>query len=400
MSLTVKSIHALTGETRVFSDTEEDEAALRARLEASGEAVIWVRRRFRLRALQGARQLDIALIALELSRLLRAGLSLPEALQTQADRVQGSAQGLYREINERLQEGKRLSDALEMNGQFPLILVASVRAAERSGRVADALEEFARYEESIRQLRRKLINAAIYPVLVVGFGFLVSLFLLGYVVPRFSLIFSERVQHGGDTASQATTALISLGLAINSNPWKVLAIASLALAGTIFVVMRPEVRARLVALGCEWPPVARWLRSLQLARICHAMGMLLTNGFPVPEAMRLSSALAMRPDVARSMREGTLAIEQGQGISSAWNDSGLASSYMRRILQAGERTGNLATCFETLGTTLREEVETTLERTSRIAEPVLLIVVAAIIGVIVVLMYMPIFDLATAVGSQ
>jgi len=372
-----------------------DEGAARAALPATGEVIVALRAQGGAAWFKWPRQarFDVGLLCTELARLLRAGLTLPEAFETQAGRVQGQARSIYATLLTSLLEGKRLSEAMELARVFPAVLVAAVRASERSGRVPEALEEFARYDASLRELRRKMINAAIYPSLVVGFGFLVSLFLLGYVVPRFAQIFAERVSQ----TSQATGLLIQLGQAINAHAFWVLAALLAVLAALAALLANPAVRSGLVALAASLGPVARWLRTLQLARITHAMAMLLANGFPVPEAMRLAAALALRPELSVAMQQATAGVEAGQSVSLAWGRSGLADHYAARILQAGERTGNLAACFDTLAQTYRIDVETTLERTSRIIEPVLLIVVAALIGIIVVLMYMPVFDLASAV---
>ena len=386
-----------TGRVRELAAEAADEASARASSAASGEVVVALRPQGgAMRWLSRARssRFDIGLLCTELARLLRAGLTLPEAMETQFGRVQGPARAVYANLQARLLEGKRLSEAMRLADVFPPVLIAAVSASERSGRVPEALEEFARYDASLRELRRKMINAAIYPSLVVGFGFLVSLFLLGYVVPRFAQIFSERVAQ----TSSATGLLIRLGQAINSHPWSVAASLLATVASAVMLAANGRVRSELVALVAGVGPVRRWLHTLQLARITHAMAMLLKNGFPMPEAMGLASALALRPDLMRSMRLATEAIEAGQSTSLAWGRGGLADGYATRILQAGERTGNLAACFDTLAQTYRLDVETALERASRIIEPVLLIAVAALIGVIVVLMYMPIFDLASAVG--
>jgi general secretion pathway protein F len=386
-----------TGRVRELAAEAADEASARASSAASGEVVVALRPQGgAMRWLGRARssRFDIGLLCTELARLLRAGLTLPEVMETQFGRVQGPARAVYANLQARLLEGKRLSEAMRLADVFPPVLIAAVSASERSGRVPEALEEFARYDASLRELRRKMINAAIYPSLVVGFGFLVSLFLLGYVVPRFAQIFSERVAQ----TSSATGLLIRLGQAINSHPWSVAASLLATVASAVMLAANGRVRSELVALVAGVGPVRRWLHTLQLARITHAMAMLLKNGFPMPEAMGLASALALRPDLMRSMRLATEAIEAGQSTSLAWGRGGLADGYATRILQAGERTGNLAACFDTLAQTYRLDVETALERASRIIEPVLLIAVAALIGVIVVLMYMPIFDLASAVG--
>ena len=397
MRYQVRLFDPASGAVRQMVAEAADESSLRSTLGATGEVVVGLRPQggaTRLLARARPKRFDVGLLCMELSRLLRAGLTLPEAMETQFRRVQGPARAVYAGLQARLLEGKRLSEAMRLVGEFPPVLIAAVRASERSGRVPEALEEFARYDASLRELRRKMINAAIYPSLVVGFGFLVSLFLLGYVVPRFAQIFAERVEQ----TSRATGLLIRLGQAINSNPWWVAGSVLAIVALVVSLAANPQVRIGLVNLIARIGPVERWLRTLQLARITHSMGMLLKNGFPVPEAMGLASALALRPDLRIEMKRATDAIEAGQSTSIAWSHGGLADGYATRILQAGERTGNLAACFDTLAQTYHLDFETALERASRIVEPLLLVIVAALIGLIVVLMYMPIFDLASSVG--
>jgi general secretion pathway protein F len=128
------------------------------------------------------------------------------------------------------------------------------------------------------------------------------------------------------------------------------------------------------------------------------MAMLIANGFTIPAAMKLATPLAIRADLQEAMKRATELVETGSMTSVAWQQSGLAQSFAARVLQAGERTGDLAACFESLAQTYRIQVQTKLERASRLAEPILLVVVACLIGTIVVLMYLPIVDLATAAG--
>jgi len=345
-----------------------------------------------------ATRFDVSAWCIEMARLLRAGLSLPEALEAQVlrftDRGDTALVTVYSTLRDRLYEGKSLSEAMSLAARFPLMLVAAVRASERSGRVADALQEYARHEAALRELKRRIVNAAIYPLLVVSFGVLVSLFLLGYVVPRFSQVFAD----SSVKITHATALILAIGDAINHHALLVAGALAASVAGVVLAARHPFVRAGAAGLLVRLGPVDRWVRELQLARITRAMAMLLNNGFTVPEAMRLSTALALRPDLGGAMERATAAIETGQTTSAAWSESGLADPFAQRVLQAGERSGDLAACFESLAQAYQIEVETKLERASRIAEPLLLLVVAALIGTIVVLMYGPIVDLATSVG--
>jgi general secretion pathway protein F len=345
-----------------------------------------------------AGRFDVGAWCTEMARLLRAGLSLPEALEAQAlrftDRGDTALVAVYCGLRDRLYEGKSLSEAMGLAARFPPMLIAAVKASERSGRVADALQEYSRHEGALRELKRRIVNASIYPLLVVSFGVLVSLFLLGYVVPRFSKVFAD----SNVKITHATGLILAIGDALNHHVWLVAAALTALAAGAVLAARDPRIRASAAALAVRIGPVARWVRELQLARITRAMAMLLGNGFTVPEAMRLSTALALRPDLNRAMEHATTAIETGRTTSAAWSESGIADAFAHRVLQAGERSGDLAACFESLAQAYQIEVETKLERASRVAEPLLLLIVAGLIGAIVVMMYGPIVDLATSVG--
>jgi len=343
-------------------------------------------------------RLDVADWCQQLARLLRAGMSLPEALEAQALRLAESGDSglaqLYEKLRLSLLEGRRLSAALRNAGSFPEMLIAAIQASERSGRVASALEEYARHESAMRDLRRKIVNASIYPTLVIGFGSFVALFLLGYVVPRFAKVFTDtRAQ-----VSLPTRFILRIGNAVQHHGLLIATGIAALVALLVWMAGNAQVRTALARWVERIGPIRRWVRDLQLARISQSMAMLLANGFTVPEAMRLAGPQAMRPDLREAMRQATSMIETGETTSGAWRRAGVAQAFATRVLQAGERTGDLAACFDSLAQTYRIQVETQLERASRLAEPILLLLVASLIGTIVVMMYLPIVDLATAAG--
>jgi general secretion pathway protein F len=374
------------------------ETALRTTLHVQGHTVLSVSPVVLRWGRPRVGRVDVEEWCTQVARLLRAGMSLPETLEVQAlrlgERGDPYLSSLYQELHERLSEGSRLSQSMASTGQFAPMLIAAVQASERSGRVADALEEYARHEGTMRELRRRIVNAAIYPLLVIAFGFLVALFLIGYVVPRFSKVFASSTAK----VSSSTGLIVAVGTSINAHP--ILVVVGLMLVGGLVAVAAADVRVRRWAgdLFAGFGPVRRWLGDLQRTRICQSMAMLISNGFTIPEAMKLATPLAIREDLQKAMRRATDLIETGMATSAAWRETGLAETFAVRVLQAGERTGDLGRCFDSLGQTYRLQVQTKLERTSQLAEPILLIVVASLIGTIVVLMYLPIVDLATTVG--
>ncbi|HEY1395241.1 type II secretion system F family protein, partial [Roseateles sp.] len=140
-----------------------------------------------------ASALDIAWWCQELRTLLVAGMTVVEAIETL--QAQSGADGARAELQAallaQLHQGKALSVAMEALDRFPMVLVASVRASERSSSLAEALSEFLRYHEMVETLRKKVVSAAIYPSLVLGLGLLVSGFLIVVVLPRFASMYAD-----------------------------------------------------------------------------------------------------------------------------------------------------------------------------------------------------------------
>lgn len=400
MRLSAKVYDPERGERSIRTVEAAGREDARASLEAQGVVILSMRRAYnpldwrsivsRLRR----SKIDVRLLCVELSALLRAGLSLSEALESLASRSDGRSAAVYGELVDRMLRGLPLSDAMEQSTQdFPQILVAAVRANERTGRIADALDEFARFESALRDLRRKAVSAAVYPLLVVGFGTLVALFLLGYVVPRFSAIYDDTAIQ----VSAATRLILFVGRGIDRHALALFLVMMVAILAVIRTLSNAKVRRRLLAsLLSRWP-IASYARTFQLQRICQSLGMLMRGGYALPQALRLTGALASQPALQKSLRTATQAVEEGRSASNAWAEAGLGDLFARRILQAGERTGELSVGFDTLAATYARNIEVAMERSARLIEPALLMLVASLIGAIVVLMYMPIFDLAGTV---
>ena len=400
MQFQAKIFDPAHAQTRTQSVDALDAAAGRSLLEAQGLVVLKLQNQARARDWRslvrrsGPGRFDVRLVCIELSALLRAGLSLSEGLESLASRSEDRSAEVYRDLVEQMLQGRSLSDAMQSSPfVFPQILIAAVRANERTGRIADALDEFARFESALRDLRRKAVSAAVYPLLVVVFGSLVALFLLGYVVPRFSAIYDDTTV----TISLATRVILFIGRSIAAYGIFIGAGAAIIVAVALRWLADPAGRRRLLGSILSRWPIAAYARTFQLQRICQSLAMLLKGGYALPQALQLAGALAVQPALQQSLVFATRAVEEGRSASAAWLESGLADPFARRILQAGERTGALAIGFETLAATYARDVETAMERSARLIEPALLMIVASVIGAIVVLMYMPIFDLAGTV---
>jgi general secretion pathway protein F len=342
---------------------------------------------------RGPRRARLSLVAFsnELVALLEAGLTLVEAIDALTEKERDeSVRHLLEGLRRRLYEGNSLSVALaELPGSFPTLYVATVRASERSGAIAEALRRFVAYQQQIDLLKKRLISASIYPAVLLAAGSLVMLFLVAYVVPRFSGIYEEI----GGELPLASRVLLRWGRLLDAHGLAVLAgfLALAALAG--WGATRPGLRAAAGRRLAGLPMVGHRVELYQLARLYRTVGMLLRGGLPVVTAFEMTHgllAVAARPRLAAATR----AVREGRSLTDALAAQGLTTPVAERMLRVGERSGNMGEMMERTAAFYDEELSRFVDVATRLIEPAMMTVIGLVIGLIVVLMYFPIFELA------
>ena len=330
----------------------------------------------------------------ELVALLDAGLSLTESIETLSEKE--ADLGIKRtleQIRNRLFEGQTLSTCLaELPGSFPPLYVATVRASERSGAIREALSRYVAYQQQVDVLRKSLVNASIYPAVLAVAGILVTVFLMAYVVPRFSGIYEDL----GSELPFASRMLMKWGQLLEAHGLVILVLFVAAAAAGGYVFSRPATRAAIGRTIAKVPALGQQLRIYQLARLYRTVGMLLRGGTPAVSAFDMSAGLlsaAMRPSLAAA----TLAVREGQSIANSLQQHGLTTPVAARMLRVGERSGNMGEMMERIAAFYDDELGRWVGFMTRLIEPVLMTVIGLIIGAIVVLMYFPIFELAGSI---
>lgn len=336
-------------------------------------------------------QFPLILFSQELLALLDAGLNLNEALTTLHAKERHSAiKAILGDILLSLQEGRNFSDVLAAFPQhFPEVYVATIRASERTGDMHEALARFIAYQLQFEVIRKKLVSAAIYPVMLLVVGSFVTLFLLGYVVPRFSEVYES----SGRELPWLSNVLLAFGKLIHHN-WQ-LSLGGIALFFTlaIGILRRPEGRAFLLSQVLRFPWLANKANEFRLARFYRAVSLLLASGIALPRAMTMVTGLLGHEQQVR-LAQSRLAIEQGQSLSVALLDANLASPVAESLIKVGERSGQMAEMLERTARFQDEDFSRWVDWASRLLEPVLMTIIGLVVGTVVVLMYMPIFELA------
>jgi general secretion pathway protein F len=390
MQYEIRALKGTEGIVRLALDAA-DEAAARDQVRAQGLTVLSARPRGLLAGFRPSwrRGFPLLLFSQELLALLSAGLSLAEVFETMvAKETRADARKLLAGVRDRLFEGRSLSAALgEYPQAFPPLFVATGRAAERTGDLPEALARYIAYQERLDLVRKKVLSASIYPVVLLVVGGLVTLFLLGYVVPRFAGIYDDV----GRDLPFLSRLLIEWGKALNAHGGLIAAGVVALLAAAI------ALRARGARVFTAWlariPAIGARMRVYHLARFYRTAGMLLRGGTPLVTALGMVAGL-LPPDLRARLARATVRIREGASISTAMDECDLATPVASRMLRVGEKSGDMAEMMERIAVFHDEELARWIEWFTRLFEPLLMALIGVVIGAIVVLMYLPVFELA------
>jgi general secretion pathway protein F len=370
-----------------------DEVTAVRQLEGRGYTVLSVRTKASLGLpwRSAGERFPVALFSQELRVLLNAGLSLPESIDTLAQKEKrGDWRGIIERLVEVLREGQTLSSALEEFPQtFSPLYVASVRSSERTSDLAPALGRYVAYATQLEAIKKRVVNASIYPALLIGVGGIVSLFLLLYVVPRFGRIYEER----GSALPLFSRLLLTWGSAVDKHAPVVLGAVAVLVGGFAYALRLAKVRTAIGDALWRLPALGERLKMYQLARFYRTIGMLLRGGMPLVAALDMGGDL-LHPLLRERLARASQAIREGRGVSQSMDANGLTTPVALRMLNVGEKSGNMGEMLEQIAAFHDEEMARWVDWFTRLFEPILMTIIGLVIGVIVILMYMPIFELA------
>lgn len=377
------------GQIRI-SALSPDEASRQAQLQ--GYTVLKLEAGQHRLAIRGER-FPLILFCQEFRVLLEAGLSLPEALDTLIEKESSQpTRTMLARLLAAVQEGHPLSTAMTMNADaFPSLFIATISAAETTGDLPEALARYAAYLEQVDVLKKRIVSASIYPALVLGFGLLVMVFLLAYVIPRFTRIYESQVTK----LSFTTDMLLKVGrFSDQYGVYVLLALAALAVA-LVAAFSRPHIRASLYELIWKLPYFGDKVRIYHLSRFYRTFSMLLKSGIPIMSGLAMVNSL-LGAGLQANLHKARSLIGEGRAFSQAFAESGLTTPVAARLFMVGERTGTLQGMMERAASFHEEEMQRWVDHFTKIFEPALMSIIGVIIGGIVLMMYLPIFELATS----
>lgn len=344
----------------------------------------------------GIKRVEIIRTAKNLSAMLSAGLSISRALsvierQSSNKRLKGIAAGLA----ESIKKGSSFHQALAAYPDvFPEIFVAMARAGEESGSLADSLSVVALQMERSEELIRKIKGAMIYPAIVITAVVIVGVLMLIYVVPTLTSTFTAL----GVKVPLATQIIVALSNFMVANVMLVLlTLAVVAVGGILFVRSRPGNRLVLVT-ALHLPVIGELVRETYTARTARTLSSLLSAGVPVLDALSITKAVVHAEAFAKVVEEAEAHVKKGELLSTAFGEhTNLYPILMSDMLAVGEETGKVAEMLKQIAEFYEEDVGQKTKDLSTIIEPLLMLLIGAVVGVFAVSMIAPIYQLSSAI---
>jgi type IV pilus assembly protein PilC len=391
---------------RVFSQVEAAQSDVEARqkLADRGLFVYSVKSRgglsARLFQRRGSRTIggtDFLVFNQQFNTLIKAGIPILKALDLLADRAASPRlRPVLGEVRRRVKEGVPLSEALEQEGVFSKVYTTAVLAGEKSGNLPGVLDFYIAYQRISMGTRKRLLQTLIYPAILVTVATIIVSYLVGYVIPQFSKLYSDL------NVQLPTPTLFLIALTV-THRWTLYGVvgAIVVLGLGILLWTRSEsgglaidrVKLKLPVIGDTWI-------KFQMSQFCRTLSTLQAGGTPLVNAMDTAAGSISSRLIAGGVTRAAQLVREGQPLHSALGETGLMPELALEMIEVGEASGALSPMLGSVAEFYEEEVNLRLQTLIAIIEPAILIFMAILIAFILIALYLPLFSISTGTGPQ
>jgi type IV pilus assembly protein PilC len=333
----------------------------------------------------------------QLSTMFSAGLTIEKAISNLLSEERNYRfKKILVQVSTDLKKGYSLSEALAKHpGVFSNLYVALVHAGEISGNLHVILQQLSDYLETMSDTRRKVISALSYPVFSLIFLTLVTVFLMVVVVPMFKDVY-DRI---GGKLPLATRVLMGISQLIVHNAILALLLAIAAVA-CLWILTKTR-RGGLIwdTMKLRFPVFGGLLMSALMDKFARTFGILIGSGVPVLESLSHAVRVVENRVIANGLRQASSLIKDGFAISVALRKTGTIPPIVVQLVATGEETGEINRLLEKVAEFYSKQVDATIGRLTALIEPILIIAIGAVIGMILISIYLPVFMLGRAVQA-
>jgi len=333
----------------------------------------------------------------QLSTMFSAGLTIEKAISDLGkEEKDPKFRKVLKKVDDDIRKGYSLSESFEQHpGVFNPLYVSLVKAGEVSGTLHTVLDELAENLERTEDTRRKVNSAMTYPVFILFFLIFVVWFLFYYIIPKFSDIYAS---FGADLPI-ATRVAISISNVIKGNLFATIALV-IAVAVMFFIINLTD-RGRWVIdkIKLKIPVVGGLVESSVMSKFSRTFSILMKAGVPIMDTLELVENVVGNAVIESAVRRARVMIKEGYGIAQAFRSTKVFPSTLLQMISTGEETGDLDKLLSKTAEFYDKIIDSVIEKLTSLIEPILIIIMAGVVGSIIIVIYLPIFNLGEAMSE-
>jgi type IV pilus assembly protein PilC len=377
------------------------EAEVHDRFTQQGYLVYWVKPRTLLSGGAGKfgkqgkiKQATFLIFNQQFLTLIKAGLPILTALDLLIKRQRDKTLlRLLENVRDRVKGGELLSDAFAAQQVFPKMYTTTLMAGEKSGSMEEVLSRYITYQRMVQTFRKKLLVSLVYPALLVSVVTVMLAFLITYVVPKFADLFDNM----GAQLPAITVVMLAIGLHAQKYGWIFLLALAIAIFGAWRWKQSDRGAAAIDKVMLALPLIGEIRLKYQVANFSRILATLLQGGLPLVPAMETAGASMSSRQMLNGIVTAAARVREGQALAKSLEDQKLFPDLAVEMLEVGESTGALPAMLSSVAEFYEEDVQTALGAAMALIEPLILIVMAVVVGGILISLYMPIFTLGAGV---
>jgi len=333
----------------------------------------------------------------QLSTMFSAGLTIEKAVtDLEKEEKNKKFAKVLRKIGDDIRKGFSLSEAMEQHpGVFNPLYVALVQAGEVSGTLHTVLDELSDYLEKIEDTRRKVMSAMAYPIFILVFLIGVVWGMFYWIIPMFANVYADF----NATLPEPTVIAINISNFIVNNVFMAILIFIMAIMGLFLVYLTDRGRYVMDTLKLRIPVVGGVINNSIMSKFSRTFSILMAAGVPIMDTMELTENVVQNAVVEGAVRRARVLVKEGYGVANAFRRTGQFPPTLLQMLATGEETGDMDKLLGKAAQFYEKLVDSVIDRLTSLIEPLLIVIMALVVGTIIVVIYLPIFDLGEAISQ-
>lgn len=335
---------------------------------------------------------DLAFLLTQLSTYIKSGIPLADSIKILEDQTKSKKKkDLFKRISYELNTGANFSEALARQGNvFPKLLINMLKASELTGNLTESLDDMAAYYKTADSNRKQIISALTYPSVVLVVSMIVLTFLLLFVVPQFVNIFDQL----GAKLPGITKFLINVSIFVKNNIIKlVLALAAIIIIQIVMYKNIKQFRYVIQYIAMHIPVIKDVLIYNEVVMFTKTFSSLIKHDVFITDSIEMLGKITNNEIYKDIIKEAVTNLSTGAGLSRAFENKWAFPRIAYEMLVTGEKTGRLGPMMENVAIYYEEEQKNLVQRLKSLIEPVMIIVLAVIVGVILMAIFIPMFSI-------